>query len=539
MHGNAKRRGIRRGSIVTLVAAVTGTLVALTGCSAGGDASPSSSPSGSSAHGDTLTLAANYGPTSLNPVLQNVDQINNWYINLAYDTLIHLDGDGKVQPDLATSWKYTNSNNTALELTLRKGIKFSDGSPITASDVVASLQYAIKNGVNGPAWMGSVTGVTAPSSSTVDITTGEPNDALPFLLTQRVLLGSIISPAGLSSVEKLKSASFGAGPYVLDTADTVSNDTYVYTPNKYYWDKSKIHWNKIVIKVAANSAAALQAVQSGQADMFSGDAATNQAAKSAGLTVAAAPFGLTGVNYIDRTGQLTPALKDPRVRQALSYAINRPQIANALFGDFAVPTATPAAEGIAGWSKDDAKAYGYNPAKAKKLLKQAGYADGFSFDMATTNGNSANLMAQAVVQDWAAIGVTAHLTTYSDNNQLITDILGHKYSVAVYGYGVLPMYIQAKSFYSGGANQYNPWNTTDSAISADLVQAAAGKTAADQDKFYVAANHRALVDLAWLTSVYTRDTTMIYDPKKISGITVSSLNPVPDIAWDIVPASGN
>src|SRR5262245_44447936 len=102
----------------------------------------STTPSTSGGRGGTLTIAANYGPTSLDPALQSVDPVNNQYIYPIYDYLTRLGADGKAEPDLATSWKYTDTTNTTFQLKLRDGVKFADGTALTAAAVVASLNYS-------------------------------------------------------------------------------------------------------------------------------------------------------------------------------------------------------------------------------------------------------------------------------------------------------------------------------------------------------------------------------------------------------------
>ncbi|MBX7445965.1 MULTISPECIES: ABC transporter substrate-binding protein [unclassified Arthrobacter] len=518
----------RRQFATAAVAAGAALAMGLSGC-AGGSNGASTSAS------KVLTVAASAGPTSLDPMLQSVDQINNMYINLTYDSLTRIDGKGNVVPDLATKWEYTDP--TTLTVTLRDGVKFSDGSPLTAQTVAKSLDYGRTKGVNGPNWLGSIASVTAADDKTVLIKTKEPNDALPSLLSQRMLLGSVISDKGLADPQALKSGSYGAGAYMLDTASTVANDTYTFVPNKNYWDQGKIKWDKIVIKVVGNAAAALQAVQSGSADLFSADAPTATAAKAAGLAVATAPFGLTGIEYNDRDGVLVPALKDPRVRQALNYAIDRKSIADAVYKDLSIPGTTPVQKGFPGYNEEDNSAYAYDMDKAKQLLAEAGYANGFSFNMSSPTANNTNLMAQAVIQSWAKLGVNANLTTYTDLGQLTTDILAKKYPVSAFNYGALPTYVQSKSFFTGGATQFNAFNTSNDQITQALVEASQATTEDARDAAYRKAWHTAVIDQAWLTNVYTRFQPTVYNDKKITGVDISTQNPVVDLAWTVTPVT--
>lgn len=515
----------------TFIGASAAGLAAAGGLSACAGSSKSNEASGSS--DGTLTLAATSQPVSMNPILQNVDPVNNWYINLAYDSLIRLDGKGELVPDLATEWTYAKKN-TELTLKIRKGVTFSDGEPLNADAVAKSIDYARTKGVNAN-WLSTISKVTAKGDDTVVVKTSQPNDSLPFLFSQRLLVGSVISPKAVADPDLLKTESHGAGPYVLDTEQTVANSSYVFTPNDSYWDKSKIHWKKVIIKVVSNTTAALQGLQSGEIDIFRGDAATARAAKAKGLSVSSAYFAIFGLNYGDREGKVVPALKDVRVRQALSYAIDRKAIAKAVFGEFAVASNTLTVEGFPGYAKGDVDSYAYNMQKAKQLLREAGYAKGFSLELASTKDLNTDVMSQAVVEGWKELGVKAKLTSYSDNGQLVTDILAKKYPVTAYSYGCLPQYIQAQSFFIGGANQYNPWNTEDKKINATLDKAARAADTGEQDQYYQRALHRAMVDLVWASNVFDTPSLTIYDPKKIKGVETTPTNPTPDVGWSVAP----
>lgn len=523
-----------RLALAATALAVT-TAVALTGC-AGGSAEPVESASASGEQGELLTFAANFGPTSLDPALQGVDQVNNFYVNVAYDTLTRIDGDGEVVPDLAESWEYTDDTNTTFELTLREDVKFADGTDLTADAVADSLTYSWKEGVNGPNWLSSVTEITATDDLTVQIKTSEPNDSLPSVLSQRLLLGSIISPAGLEDPEALKSGTYGAGPYVLDAEETVPGDTYVYYPNEYYWDPSKIHWKKVIVKVAGNTTSALQAIQNGEADFMSGDATTGNAATAAGLGVATAAFGMTGVNIMDREGTVVEALADERVRQALLYAVDRDAVSAAVFPGFSTPGQSLYIDGFPGFSAEVDDAFEYDPEKAQELLDEAGYSDGFTVEVSAATSNNTHILAQAIIQEWSKLGITANLTTYTDLGQWTTDILAGKYPITFFNYGALPTYIVSKSFFSGGKTQFNAFDTSDPELQDLLNTAASAPSPEEADAGYQAVLEKAQIDDAWVGVTYVRDQIAIYDSGTVTGFSLTSQNPIPDI-WNIVPAS--
>ncbi|SMH50422.1 peptide/nickel transport system substrate-binding protein [Rathayibacter oskolensis] len=520
----------RRRPVMLAAALAAAAALVLAGCSADSDASSSDSD-----EPDVLRIATVAPPVSLDPYLQNVDPVNIWFIALAYDPLIRVDSNGEYVPDLATEWQYLDDANTQFELTIREGVQFSDGSDLTAQGVADSLNYALTSGVNGANWLGSVSSITASSDSTVLITTATSNPSLPELLTQRVLLGSVISPEGLEDKEGLKSNTAGAGPYVLDNAETIADDTYVYTPNEYYWDQDKILWDRVELKVVANTAAALQAVQNGEVDLFRGDTATGETATSSGLEAFGVPLGLLGMNYIDRTGEIAPELADVRVRQALNYAIDKVSIAQAVYGDYGKAGGALALEDTIGFDQEANDYYDYDPEKAKELLAEAGYADGFTVDVGYVTSVSSDILVQAVAANWAEIGVTANLVNYSDAGQAVTDITAKKFPIAYYGYGELPPYIVASSFLAGGLNQYNPWQVSDSQLTETLNAAAAAADADEAQDLYAEAFSRSYVDLAWYGGVVNSEQVFIYDPETVTGLEATTNGPTPDIAWAVSP----
>lgn len=538
--GTPPRRVRRRSTYCIVATAALAATLAMTACTGGGstDTSNSAASTAGAASGggsSTLTIDAVSPPVSLNPYLQNVDPVNNWFVNLAYDSLIRIGADGKLAPDLATSWKFIDASNTKFQLTLRSSVKFSDGTPMTAQTVAASMNYALANGTNGKVYWGPITSITAPAADTVLFTSSAPNPGLPNMITNRVLLGSVVSAAGIAKPESLKSSTAGAGPYMLNSKETVANDTYVYDPNPQYWDKSKIAFSQVKIKIVANTAAALQDVESGNAQLFRGDADTYAAAKSAGLHIETVAIGLLGVNYVDRTGAIAPQLKDVRVRQALNYAMDSDAIAKATFGDLAVGGGELALPGTVGYDKSIDDAYAYNPTKAKQLLTDAGYGKGFTIPVeVVTTSPTADIMMQAVLADWAKVGVTGKLTTYSNTSQAVTDILAKRFPITYFGYGSLTPFTIQSSFYSGQVNQYNPWGTTDAQLTADLAKAASSSGSTQTDAI-TAAFKRGYVDLAWTGGVIHSSYPYISDGKKITGTNHTTNSGTIDVAWGVRP----
>ena len=414
MFATADKRRSRLIRTAAIAAVAAGALL-LSACS--GTTSSSSSAS------TTLTVASTSGPTSMDPALAGNGIPLVWYMNLGYASLIRRDADGTPKPGLATKWGYSDDRLT-FTLQLRKDVKFSDGSKLTADAVVASLQRYQKQGQFAATYLSDVTSIEATGPLEVTIKLSAPNPLLPYGFDQGGIAGDIIAPAGLADTKKLGTATYGAGPYMLDGKSTISNSQYVFVKNPYYYDKSAQHYSKITVKVISDANSVLSAVRSGQVQVAQGSSGNAAAAKSAGLGITSAPAGMVGMYIADIDGNITPALKDVRVRQALNYALDRKAITKSVYGDYGIPTDQFVPKGTAGYLDSLEKQYPYDPAKAKELLKEAGYADGFGFTLAEQPGtDNGDLLAQAMAAQWKEIGVNVTLKSFPSFADYISGVV--------------------------------------------------------------------------------------------------------------------
>ncbi|MDR1077526.1 MAG: ABC transporter substrate-binding protein, partial [Propionibacteriaceae bacterium] len=424
-----------------------------------GSSSPSGGDTSSSGKGE-LTIAMQSDPGTLDPAL--INQAAQWYTDLAYAPLIQTSSDGTPRPSLALEWGYVGEGNTVFELTLRPDVTFSDGGKLTAQGVVDHLTYVKGAGGQMAASLTTFEKIEATGPLTVRVTLSQPNPELTYLFAQySVGISQVISPEGLANSAKLGSETHGAGPYVLDPAQTITGDTYVYFPNPNYWDKANIHWDKVTIKVIPNINSVLSALRSGQADFAQGDFTTAQAAKEAGLTTHFVPQVFQGIALNDRDGQMTPALADIRVRQAINYALNREVITSALLGETGVPT-TQTVNGI-GYVPALDDFYPYDPDKARALLAEAGYADGLDLPTLSTPFASGDLVTQAIAGQLAEVGINLVVESKADANEFFNLMATGAYPVAWIGFGSMPMYLEGINLFMPGA-LFNPFQTEDDQI---------------------------------------------------------------------------
>jgi peptide/nickel transport system substrate-binding protein len=503
--------------------AVTGTL-ALAACQ-----SSSSNADGTGAK--TITIAMNAEPASLDPALSQSTAEALTYIDLAYEPLITQDGNGALSPGLATSWKYTNKALTTFQLTLRPDAKFSDGQPVTAADVVKSVDRdKTANGVIATTYADLIKSATATGSDTVTLDLSKPDPVIAQLLTQEFLVGAIVGPQGLADPKSLGTATDGAGPYMLDAAQTVAGQHYTYVPNPYYWDKSAVHFTQFTVDVIPNPQTAYNALRSGQVSFIDGSPDTiSQASGNSSLAVYSAPAAWYGVDLIDRSGALVPALAKQQVREALNYAVNRAAVTQTLFDGYGIPTDEISDSAYAGDGYDPSYTahYTYDPAKAKQLLAQAGYPNGFTLtiDAAATFGDGVEV-SQAIASYWAAIGVKAQIDDTPDSSVYVGLLVAKKVPALAFDYGVQPMFLESTDLLNQGGGLFNAFGSTDPELSRLLATARAATTPAAESADWAAVEQR-VVDLGWFVPVAI-GAEQFYGAKSLQGVDISAENSSPD-----------
>jgi peptide/nickel transport system substrate-binding protein len=487
-----------------LLGAGLAALVAVSACS-----SSEPAPERGSTKGDTLKVVSVVSPQTLDPA--KTVQNNAWFEQLAYEPLIVRRSDGTLAPGLASSWEYQGKDNTTFVLKLRPGVTFSDGGKLDAKNVVDHFTYVKKAGGQMAGFLADDT-FTATDQMTVTITSKTPNPNFPEILTQDYIIGGVISPDGLKSTAALGGQTRGAGQYKIDAGQTVAGDHYTYVPNPNYYDKAAVHWSKVVVQVITSPQSALNALRSGQADVSVGDPATVDAARKAGLTVAAAPLLWSGVVLADRAGTMAPQLKDPKVRQALNYATDRGAIAKALFNGTGEPTAQITVPGGAGFDAALNDTYPYDTGKAKSLLAAAGYPNGFPLRLVTPQYQQLNLIAQALKQQWKQVGVDLQITDQANANQFTSDAFGAKYPTFMIAFGQLPIWMEGPSLFLPAA-AYNPFHYADPTLQSlyDKSSRASGDAKAALDRQVVA----HVTDQAWFVPVVS--TSLPYYARKSVG----------------------
>jgi len=397
-----------------------------------------------------------------------------------YESLVYYNSKTfKVEPQLATSWREVSP--TQLRLTLRSGVKFSDGSPLTAEDVVFSLGRAMTRTSNYAVYTQGIDRAVKVNENTVDVILKGPN---PVLLNQMTEL-RIMSKAWAEKNKSLepkdirtKDETFahrnamGTGPYMVQSWQPDQKLVLVKNPNWWGWKDAVTNVTEIVYTPIKSEATRVAALLSGEVDLVLDPSPQDlgRMRANANLKVMDGVENRTIFLGMDQHRDELPGsnvkgknpLKDLRVRKALYQGIDIDTIQRVTMRGLSQPTGALVAPQVAGWTEAVHRRFPFDPEAAKKLLAEAGYPQGFEVDFACPNNRYINdeEICQAVTAMWAKIGVRAKLRT----QPLVTYFpMIQRYEASIYmlGWGVptfdalYSLQSLTRSVGTGGDGNYN------------------------------------------------------------------------------------
>lgn len=442
-----------------LVAPLLVVALVVAGCGGGGDGattaddggSPTTTAGTSGGAKPELTIGMTAEFENLNPAKDGARHDSQVVRSLTNAPLIHMNPDGELTsggPALTESYEYVGDDNTTFKMTLRPDARFSDGTPVTATAVKEWLTYFPTE--SGPySSQMQIDSIETPDRRTVVLHLAEPNAIVPWLLSEVPNWGAVSSPKAIAEPRQLSSRTFGAGPYTVDPEQSASGSQYTLVPNEHYFDQEAIRFSKVVVRVIGNPTTMVQAYKTGQVDVAIGDPTAAPSAESASGTVMQQPSDWAGYSLLDLSGSKLEALADVRVRQALNYAIDREAIAQGLLGAYG----TPSSQVITSMGLDPElqDLYPYDPDKARSLLAEAGYADGFKLQASTSSSIQLDdQMSQAIAKYLNEVGVQTEVVQFSSPSQYIEKGLNGTYPAVQIGGSANPMpFLYAAAFAEG------------------------------------------------------------------------------------------
>ncbi len=343
-----------------------------------------------------------------------------------FETLVDFgQQDTTIHPGLAKEWD-VSSDGLTYTFTLQEGVKFQDGTDFNADAVVTNFERWANGSKDEFYYYASMFGgfkgdeghviqeVKAVDETTVEFTLKRPQ--APFLKNLAMSPFAIVSPKALDELgDKLGEAPTDAGTGPFKFVEWKRNDKIVLEKNEDYWNEGYPKLDQVIFKSIPENSARLNALISGEIDLADGinpsDAAKVEAEE--GLQIFERPS--MNVGYLGLTTTREP-FDDPKVRQALNYAIDRQAIVDAFFEGKAEVAKNPIPPVIGGYN-DSIEAYEYNPEKAKELLAEAGHPDGFEMDLwampvPRPYMPDGQKVAEAIQSNLADVGIKAEIVTY-------------------------------------------------------------------------------------------------------------------------------
>ncbi|MGQ0663648.1 MAG: ABC transporter substrate-binding protein [Pseudomonadota bacterium] len=399
------------------------------------------------ASAQTLTIGVRGGPESLDPHFSALGTHAEAAKHI-FDTLVWSGDDIQLEPWLAESWKPID--DTIWEFKLRKGVKFHDGSDFTAEDVKFSIQRIPV--VTGPTTMTiyvkRVAGIEIVDPHTIRLKTDGPAATLPYDFVRLFIVSHKVGMQARNEEFNSGKAAIGTGPFKL-VSWTPKGDL-VLDRFDGYW-KGRAHWQRVVRKEIPNDASRLAALKAGQVDLVNYVSSADYRSLANDRRIKAIKGDSVYVMNLqtdlrDKTPRIfdnagrpldVNPLRDPRVREALDLAIDRKAMVDVVLEGLGKPANQIMPAGFFG-SNPRLPERKFDPDRAKQLLAEAGFPNGFKVDLHCTNdrlpGDGA--ICAALGQMFARVGIGANVNAISRTVYFPAQARG-EYTLFMNGWGTL------------------------------------------------------------------------------------------------------
>lgn len=380
----------------------------------------------SAAYAETFRWASTTDPQTMDPHAVNSAPVLS-FLNNVYEGLVRRNRDMAIEGSLAESWEPLEGED-GWRFNLQEGVTFANGAAFNAEDVLFSYQRASNEAADVRSWFAPVTEVRVVDDYTVDFVTSAPNPLFPDSIANFMILDKDWAESNGAELPAKDAENFatmntnGTGPFMLSSRDPGVETVLV--PNPNWWGEVEHNVTEAIFTPIGNSATGLAALLSGEIDFIQPiplqDA--EQVEGRDGFSVLEGEetrvimFGFghehdTLLYSTDVTD--TNPFQDVRVRQAAAHAIDIDAIDRVLFRGKIEPASQLVPAGISGYSEVNADRLEYDPDRARALLAEAGYPDGFSFGLKCTNDRYINdeALCRAAASMFAAVGLNAELST--------------------------------------------------------------------------------------------------------------------------------
>ncbi len=357
-------------------------------------------PAGAFAKGDTLTVAIPTDGRNQDPHV-NTDSASGTGMRQVYESLVMLNDKGELVPVLCERWE-ASENNTVYKFFIRKGVKFHNGEAMTADDVLFSLKRATAPNAPTSMYAGYIdhNSLQKIDDNTVLVRTKQPMGAA-FLASMNHPWASIVSKKAVESGHNMAQQPIGTGKYKF--VSWTKGDKMVFVRNEEYWgEKAKI--KNLVLRVVVESSSRTIELESGAVDVVQDLPAVdiNRIRDHKDLMVYIQPG--QRVFHLGLDMQMKP-FDDVRVREALNMMANRKGIVKAVYKNNAEVATGPTSSSVKYNKVKETPEPVADVAKAKKLLADAGYPNGFNMEIVTPDRGDYMGISTILQADFEKIGV--------------------------------------------------------------------------------------------------------------------------------------
>lgn len=420
---------------------------------AGGSAPSEAVPAKVTVEDDTLIVAVDAEGVTFDP-FGFADLDSGFLVRQTHEPLAYLDGtnpEGNT-PVLAESWEYPD--NQTIRLNLRKGVKFQNGEEMKASDVVFSIMMAKTKGLVSPVnWQNlDIDNAKIIDDYTLELKTYEPSSfTFAWLLSEMVSIVSEKAYTEQGSEKYGRNPNGGTGPYIL--ADWVAGDRVTFTRNENYWGE-KPQYKTLILRFIVEGTARTFAVESGDVDVAYSCPTADLNTLSNLPNYQVIRQKTSGVNYLFMNTQ-DKYLKDVRVRKALSYALdletmvpiaynNMGTVAFSVFG----PSAPQQIRPDLVYTKD--------MEKAKALMKEAGYENGFNLKIIITDRAARKTLCEMMKNAWKELNINLEIEVLELSTILDLTMKGD-YQLTIMAEGGFHGEAWRAFLHSSGVNNYSQY----------------------------------------------------------------------------------
>lgn len=373
--------------------------------------------SGTSSNGNPLIKNTDEVIISLATELQTLDTfamqniVTNECISNVYDTFLNVAEDGTIIPNVAESWEWVEGENK-YRFVIKKGIKFHDGTELKASDAVFTFNLMMTEYKAFQAATASqIKEVKLVDDYTVDVYLNNPSSNFLYICAINV---KMYSEKAYNETNKYKDTIVSCGPYKFVSYDPTTG-VVLEAFEDYHGDiKPKI--KRAIFKIIPDANTQVVALETGELNL-SRDfpmASVKSIKENENLDFFSHPCGMVNFLMFNQRDNTIEPLKNKKVRQAINYCLDKEFMIQVAEEGMAVPARSVANQGMFGYS-ENIPYYEYNVEKAKELMKEAGYENGFEFDALITRDGKGKKVAEIALENLKEIGIKTTVQVVENN----------------------------------------------------------------------------------------------------------------------------